>query len=149
MKLQSIPSGRLLILRSSSEPEKFEHTLHVRRRIDPRPRLFCGLGHVDGLTVPEDPELLEGLRHLQGRRLPAHEALQEAGPVGVQADMPQEPDGLRRRLAPTRELVAMSGYGCPREVECVAVRIRDHLDQVRIEEVRPAPNRIGQGRHSG
>ena len=101
--------------------------------------------HGDPLAVPEDAQLLEPLDLLERAVREARESPQEPGAIGVEADVAKRPQRRLRPLAPRR--VSRPRDRRAREVEGMAARVEDDLDDVRVLEVAALVDRVRHRAH--
>src|SRR5690606_35303336 len=112
-RLRRSASGRCCPCRrtgcSSSGTQQATHALQVFGRAHPGRRRLEGVGDVDAYAVPEGTQLLQGFGPLQPAGAPSHEVVQEAGAVGIDADMAAVGHALGQLLAAAGEGIAGPG----------------------------------------
>ena len=89
--------------------------------------------------------------HFHGGRLPAHELVQKADPIGIDTDMTPPVarvhiDIVRVRLL--AEGIAMPGDRRPREIQGAPVAVEHHLADVGVEQIDAALDGLAQGGHA-
>src|SRR5690606_26482132 len=108
-----------------------------------------GDGDGDAVAGFEHAQLFEGFDLLERAGRHGGEAAQEAGAVGIDADVAQPGAALGDGAAVRGECIACPGDGGAAEVEGVAAGGADELDGVGVEQGPGVFDRGGQGRHGG
>ena len=123
--------------RASSQPRTGRaHALQVVGRVDADAGPPCADVHRDALAVPQHAQLLERLDRLERAGAQLRKAPQEAGAIGVQADVAQR-RRLRQRAASPR--IARSrdhGIGAREKYSARPRGVEHHLDDVRVRRSR-------------